>query len=254
MGHTHDGRPHSHGASSGTAARPSEADLWPLGQLVEDFVRSQLPPTPARVLEVGCGAGELARALVASGWRVTGVDPQAPAGELFVQTTIEDLDAAAYEPFDAAIAVLSLHHVEDIGSVVDKIRSLLKPGGVFVVDEFSREHLGDEATSAFSYYQRLALLHAGRTETGGGQPNAGESFESWRDRVSEIRAGLHEAGALLAALDARFTRRSLAYGPFLFRQGLDPAVEPLERTLIAEGGIRATGMRWVGVREAESRS
>lgn len=253
MRHALDSRPHSHRASASPEAvpGPGAVDLWPLGQMVEDFVRAQLPPPPARVLEVGCGAGELARSLVASGWRVTGVDPAAPEGELFVQATIEDLDAAAHEPFDAAVAILSLHHVDDIGSVVDKIRSLLKPGGIFVVDEFSREQLTDEATAAFFYYQRLALLHAGRTETGGGQPNAGESFESWRDRVSEIRAGLHEAGALLAALDARFTRRRLANGPFLFRQGLDPVVEPLERMLIAEGGIRATGLRWVGVREAD---
>ena len=29
---------------------------------VATFVEAQLPPTPARVLEVGCGAGDLARA------------------------------------------------------------------------------------------------------------------------------------------------------------------------------------------------
>ncbi len=46
--------------------------------------------------------------------------------------------------------------------------------------------------------------------------------------------------------------RSLSHGPFLFRQGLDAEVEPLERKLIAEGGIRPTGLRWVGVLGAEA--
>ncbi len=161
-------------------------------------------------------------------------------------------DAADYGPFDAAVAVLSLHHAGDVGVVLDKVRSLLKPGGVLVVDEFHKEHLADEATAAFFYHQRLSLLHAGRKETERGEhPPVGGSFEFWFSRVSEHRASVHEEGEVLAALEERFTTRSLSYGPFLFRQGLDAEVEPLERKLIAEGGIRATGLRWVGVREAE---
>ena len=62
-------------------------------------------------------------------------------------------------------------------------------------------------------------------------------------RASTGRGGLE-------ALEERFVTRSLSYGPYLFRHGLHAAVEPLERKLIAEGGIRATGLRWVGVLEA----
>ena len=42
------------------------------------FVRSALPPPPARVLEVGAGDGELAAALLAAGYDVVAIDP-APA-------------------------------------------------------------------------------------------------------------------------------------------------------------------------------
>jgi SAM-dependent methyltransferase len=250
---------HGHSGPGGAAERYGDADSWSAGAGIEDFVRSQLPPPPARVLEVGCGSGALALALSGGGWRVTAVDPEAPDGEPFVRAAVEELDAAEYEPFDAAVAVLSLHHAGNVGLVLDKVRSLLKPGGVFVVDEFRKEHLADEATAAFYYHQRLSLLHAGRKETGGGghQPSGGHlpgggSFESWYARVSEHRAGVHDEGKVLAALEERFATRSLSFGPFMFRQGLDPEVEPLERKLMEEGGIRPTGLRWVGVLGAES--
>lgn len=214
---------------------------------VEGFVRAELPPPPARVLEVGCGSGGLALALSAGGWRMTAVDPRAPDGEPFVRAAVEELDATDYEPFDAAVAVLSLHHAGAIGTVLDKVRSLLKPGGVLVVDEFRKEQLAHEATAAFFYHQRLSLLRAGRGDAGGGGhlPTEG-SFESWFSRLVEGRAGVHEEGEILAALEERFTTRSLTYGPYLYRQGLDAEIEPLERKLIAEGGIRPTGLRWVG--------
>jgi SAM-dependent methyltransferase len=215
---------------------------------IEGFVRSQLPAPPARVLEVGCGSGELALAILAEGWEVMAVDLKAPDGEPFVRATVEALEADDYEPFDAAVAVLSLHHAGVLGEVLDKVRALLRPGGVFVVDEFRTRRLTDEATAAFFYHQRLSLLHAGRGGNGGGgHPQIGGSFEAWFSRISRQWAGLHEEEAVLGALEERFTTRSLSYGPYLFRHGLDPKVEPLERKLIAEGGIQPTGLHWVGV-------
>jgi SAM-dependent methyltransferase len=233
------------------AANPVEP--WSAGIGVEDFVRSQLPPPPAKVLEVGCGSGELARSLSVGGWRVTGVDPEAPEDGLFVRATVEDLDVEVHGHFDAAVAVLSLHHAGELVNVLDKVCSLLKPGGVFVVDEFRKEHLADRATAAFFYHQQLSLLHAGRkgARGGGHQPSDG-TFEAWHARVTGHRAAVHGEGDVLAPLRERFLTRSLSYGPYLFRHGLDAEVEPLERKLISEGGIQATGLRWVGVLEAGS--
>jgi SAM-dependent methyltransferase len=234
----------------------SAADLFGSGDAgagIGKFVRSQLPPPPARVLEVGCGSGELALALSAEGWRVTAVDPEAPEGSTFVRAAVEDLDAADYGPFDAAVAVLSLHHTGLVGTVLDKVRSLLRPGGILVVDEFRKEHLVERATAAFFYHQQLSLIHGGRKGNGGHglhRPDVG-SFESWYARTLDRRAGVHEEREVLEALEERFVTRSQSYGPYLFRHELDAAVEPLERKLIAEGGIRATGLRWVGVFEAE---
>ena len=122
-----------------------------------------------------------------------------------------------------------------------------------MVDEFRKEHLVERATAAFFYHQQLSLIHGGRKGNGGHglhRPDVG-SFESWYARTLDRRAGVHEEREVLEALEERFVTRSQSYGPYLFRHELDAAVEPLERKLIAEGGIRATGLRWVGVLEAE---
>jgi SAM-dependent methyltransferase len=98
-----------------------------------EFVLSQLPSVPARVLEVGCGEGELARAVAAAGYDVVAIDPEAPDGQIFRRTTIEAF--ADPGPFDAVVASRSLHHVEELGSVLDKLLRLLD--GPLILNEFA---------------------------------------------------------------------------------------------------------------------
>src|SRR5947209_1193233 len=98
------------------------------------FVLAQLPPRPARVLEVGCGEGDLARALDAAGYDVLAIDPVAPDGPFFRRVRLEELDDPG--PFAAVVAGLSLHHVHDLAGALDRIVSLLEPGGLLVLDEF----------------------------------------------------------------------------------------------------------------------
>ena len=53
---------------------PWLAGVWP-------FVRAELPPTPATVLEIGCGSlGGFVPALLDAGDHAVGVDPEAPEG------------------------------------------------------------------------------------------------------------------------------------------------------------------------------
>lgn len=225
----------------------------PLGEAdggVGAFVRSWLPAPPARVLEIGCGDGRLALALAEEGWRVTAVDPAAPEGAPFIRGAIEDLDPSEHGPFDAAVAVLSLHHLEDLGVALDRVRSLLGPGAVFIVDGFSKEELEDEATAAYSFYQWLALLRGGHSAVRAGAPVYEEdSFESWRSRFSRHLEHIHEGRKILSALEARFEGREFASGPSLFRLDglLYQDLGPLERRLIEGGGIRPVGFRWLGI-------
>jgi 2-polyprenyl-3-methyl-5-hydroxy-6-metoxy-1,4-benzoquinol methylase len=186
---------------------------------VAEFVLGELPPPPSRVLEVGCGSGELARTLAAPGYDVLAVDPDAPDGPIFRRTTIEELDDP--DPFDAVVASRSLHHVEDLGDALDKIAALLRPGGVLILDEFAWEQL--DASSA---------------------SEVGIPLDEWR----EEHADLHTSAAMLAELGARFEQRSFSWEPYLHREQRQAVSEELERDLIAAARLAPTGFRYVGVR------
>jgi ubiquinone/menaquinone biosynthesis C-methylase UbiE len=142
-----------------------------------DFVLSQLPAAPAPVLEVGCGEGELARALADQGYDVVAIDPEAPEGTIFRQTTIEALDEPG--PFDAVVASRSLHHVEDLGGVLDKLVRLLASRGALVLNEF-----------------------------------AWDRREPMTPEWEEEHAALHGYGAMRAELDARFAERFFEWRPY----------------------------------------
>jgi len=201
-----------------------------------DFARAQLPPA-ACVLEVGCGDGGLARALANAGYSVTAIDPRAPEGPIFRRTRLEDFsDGGA---FDAVVASVSLHHVDDLDAAADKLRDLLRPGGLLIAEEFARERFSG-ATASW-YLDQLRTL--GLEDS--------HDLDEWLRRWGEEHPDVHRFADLKRALDQRFTERHFAWTPYLYDYRLGDALEPLERELIASGAIEATGVRYVGERRAE---
>jgi SAM-dependent methyltransferase len=190
-----------------------------LSREVAEFVLAELPPPPARILEVGCGQGELARALAAAGHSVLAIDPEAPEGPLFRRTTIEDLDESG--SFDAAVASRSLHHVHVLALALDKVAAVLRSGGLFIVDDFAWERL-DADTARW----------------------VGIDLAEWR----EEHADLHTSEAMLSELDARFACRALSRRPYLFREAHQAVDEATEVELIEAGQIGAIGFRYIGMR------
>lgn len=140
-----------------------------------DFVLSQLPPPPRRVLEVGCGRGELALALAEAGYEVVAIDPEAPEGPIFRPTTIEAFRERG--PFDAVVASRSLHHVHDLPGVLDKLVRLLR--GPLILNEF-----------------------------------AWDRREPMTREWEEEHDGLHGYGAMRVELDARYEERFFEWQPY----------------------------------------
>ena len=100
-------------------------------------VLAQLPP--GRIVDVGCGRGDLAAQLIERGWRASGVEPSEGACEVARARgidarlgTLDTVDLEA-EGYDAAVFQHSLEHVTDPSVALAKTRVALKPGGVVVV-------------------------------------------------------------------------------------------------------------------------
>jgi SAM-dependent methyltransferase len=193
---------------------------------------------PARVLEIGCGGGELARALADAGYEVIAIDPDAPEGPIFRRESIEEFSGDS--PFDAVVASLSLHHVHDVELAFEKVAAALRPGGALVVDEFAKERFAG-ATAAWYFHQRLALQVIGKDE----RPIPDE-FDAWYEAWTEKHAHIHPSDVLRRQFDARFEQQDFTWGPYLYDYWLDDALEPFERELIEAGKIEAIGFRYVG--------
>jgi len=205
---------------------------------VVDFVLVHLPPPPAPVLEVGAGRGDLARYLVARGYGVTAIDPEPPEGADVEPVAIADFDSP--ESFAAVITSRVLHHVVGLDVALDRIASLLDPGGVIVVHEFAWDRVvGPTARWLFD-----ALRGQRSTD----RPSTWASFEDWYAAWVDEHAGLHGFDRLVTGLDARFNRQWSGWVPYLASEYVDPGLEPSERALIEGGVIQASGFRYVGRR------
>ena len=123
--HTHRGR-----GGSPEGADDSEA-LRRYGPLLRSL-RGRRSGT--RILDVGCGDGELVGLFREQGFDAHGIDLREPSSEFCVQASIEEYIAS--EPFDAVVARLSLHHVPHLGLAFQRMREALRPDGTFVMQEF----------------------------------------------------------------------------------------------------------------------
>jgi SAM-dependent methyltransferase len=195
-----------------------------------DEIIRLLPEPPSRVLEVGCGRGETARALRDAGYDVLAIDPEAPDGDIFVRVTLEELENRA---FDVVIAQRSLHHITDLDAAVAKLAELAPR---LVVDEFAWDVL-DGPTAEWYEGQRRVLAAAGH------EPD-GPPVAEWR----EHHAGLHGFDAMRSALVKKFVGVRFESMPYLYRYLGGEATRDLEQTLVDTGAIRPLGFRWVGRR------
>jgi SAM-dependent methyltransferase len=189
------------------------------------YVRAALPPPPARVLEVGAGDGELAGVLTAAGYDVTAIDPAGEPPVLAV--ALEDLEAPP-RSYDAAVAMVSLHHVMPLGASLRRLSEVLRHGARLVVDEFAVEHLDERAAAWW-------LTHAGVDKDPA-------------DHIAHMREHLHSLAQIREELAPWFDLSEPVPCAYLYRWKVDPALRHEEEVGIAAGALPATGWRFVAIR------
>jgi 2-polyprenyl-6-hydroxyphenyl methylase/3-demethylubiquinone-9 3-methyltransferase len=115
--------------------------------IAEEITRV-LGPQPARVLDLGCGAGFLANHLGSLGHRVTGIDTtpenlvvgSAHDATQTVQYVLGDACQLPYPDasFDVVCAMDLLEHVTEPEQLIDEASRVLRPGGLFFFHTFNR--------------------------------------------------------------------------------------------------------------------
>jgi hypothetical protein len=158
-----------------------------------DVVLQELPPAPARVLDVGCGdRGGVVPALVEAGYDAFGVDPRAPAGERYRHTDFREVEGE----FDAVVAGRVLHHLVPLDDAVERLTELAP---LLVVHEFAWD-LIDPDVQAWYDAERA------RRPDAVGPP----TLEEWRWR----HPGLHPHDVVLDALRAHYDESRLEWVPY----------------------------------------
>lgn len=125
-----------------------------------------------RILNAGCGSGELSFELARAGHVVAGIDPAAEYIELarrqlpldlagrctFAVEAIEEHAASA--PYDCAIATDVLEHIKDDCAALMKLKKLVRPGGLIIITVPALPALfgyHDEELGHFRRYTRATL-------------------------------------------------------------------------------------------------
>ena len=112
--------------------------VWKFGASLLELLE---PRASERILDVGCGTGQLTAEIAKSGANVVGLDNsvdmlgQARQNYPALKFVLGDATGFRFEdPFDAVFSNAALHWVKDAEAAVESIALALRPGGRFVTE------------------------------------------------------------------------------------------------------------------------
>ncbi|MFC9590074.1 class I SAM-dependent methyltransferase [Streptomyces sp. NPDC056944] len=144
--------------------------------LVERRLRAGLPASPVRILDVGCGTGEMTIRLAAAGHRVTGVDPDPrmlaiTAGRLTALPELHErvelveagIDGLSFgrETFDGVCCHGVLMYLDEPGAALARLAGHVAPGGLLSILAKNRRAIGVREALAGDHASAHRLIASG---------------------------------------------------------------------------------------------
>jgi ubiquinone/menaquinone biosynthesis C-methylase UbiE len=186
-----------------------------------DLLERHLPAPPARILEVGCGAGDLACALQQRGYDVVALDK---SEENVARARTKGVEAATVSwpdfvdlPFDAILFTRSLHHIQPVSLALRRAHELLNDGGTLLVEDFAYHEASTRTIlwfkSMVDVLDAAGALNHDDNRFASRIAHAADAQEAWQfDHVD-----IAPAAEMHNAIQSLFTLRAGAQTPHLYR-------------------------------------
>ena len=233
-------------------------------RFTRDFIKRSLPAGAQRVLEIGCGPGELAASLLQDGLSVVAIDTDTDcvgaAQLLGVDARTATWPDFQDGQFDAVLFTRSLHHIHPLDQAVERAADSLVIGGRLIVEDFAFEATDEKTLHWFGQVidrlDRAGVLTEGDDFVNAVRSKSG-TLKAWRETHDW---DLHTAAAILAEIRKLFGTVQCEEAPYYFRYLYRVSMPTADREkilrqlaeeeaeLMARGSISALGRRFVAER------
>jgi SAM-dependent methyltransferase len=166
----------------------NRAHPWSHNDHYVPWVLRHVPPGAVSALDVGCGTGNLLRALATRVPHVEGIDRDPAMAARSGARRADLFDLPAEPAYDVVTAVAVLHHLP-LGPALAHLRALLRPGGrLLVVGCYRQATAADRATDLLAVPANLALGLLSRRRAEAARVAMSAPTAPARETLGEIRA------------------------------------------------------------------
>jgi SAM-dependent methyltransferase len=203
-----------------------------------EFLKPLLETPAIRLLEVGCGHGELASVL-SQRIQVTAIDRSESAVLAAMQIGVEAqcvnfLEYTADKPFDIVVFARSLHHIQPLPAAIDKAFELLAADGKFVIEDFAAEQADDDTINWYAE-SRAQLVELGLLlESGRHKIDLSGIPLDWWHHHHFVSHSVSSSIQMRAAIETQFRLEQESFVPYLYRYLVDDLLSGVDTSEVAQ--------------------